>query len=95
MTQQGRGFCGKSENATPKQWQHDGACKDVFEFKVHDQVSENVKTDVLSFSQTRKMLNLIQVGYDKQGLPIVLQLIGRPWGEAAILRLAAAIELTN
>ncbi|XP_071724014.1 fatty acid amide hydrolase-like [Rutidosis leptorrhynchoides] len=34
----------------------------------------------------------IPVGYDKQGLPIGLQLIGRPWGEATILRLASAIE---
>ncbi|GJV92925.1 fatty acid amide hydrolase [Tanacetum coccineum] len=56
------------------------------------EVYENVKTDVLSFSQTRKMLNLIQIGYDKQGLPIGLQLIGRPWGEAEILYLAGAIE---
>ncbi|KAE8676957.1 transcription factor TCP14-like [Hibiscus syriacus] len=29
---------------------------------------------------------------DKQGLPIGLQLIGRPWGEAIILRLGFAIE---
>nr|GEX64003.1 fatty acid amide hydrolase [Tanacetum cinerariifolium] len=29
------------------------------------------------------------VGYNKHGLPIGLQLIGRPWGEATILRLAA------
>ncbi|XP_028071648.1 fatty acid amide hydrolase-like isoform X4 [Camellia sinensis] len=34
----------------------------------------------------------VPVGYDKQGLPIGLQLIGRPWGEATILRLAAAVE---
>ncbi|CAB4320294.1 unnamed protein product [Prunus armeniaca] len=34
----------------------------------------------------------IPVGYDKQGFPIGLQLIGRPWGEASILRLALAIE---
>ncbi|GMI78719.1 fatty acid amide hydrolase [Hibiscus trionum] len=34
----------------------------------------------------------VPVGYDKQGLPIGLQLIGRPWGEATILRLASAIE---
>ncbi|KAL3515446.1 hypothetical protein ACH5RR_022348 [Cinchona calisaya] len=34
----------------------------------------------------------VPVGYDKQGLPIGLQLLGRPWGEASILRLAAAIE---
>lgn len=36
---------------------------------------------------------LVQVGYDKQGLPIGLQLIGRPWGEATILRLASAVEV--
>jgi Asp-tRNA(Asn)/Glu-tRNA(Gln) amidotransferase A subunit family amidase len=34
-----------------------------------------------------------QVGYDKQGLPIGLQLIGRPWGEATLLRLASAVEV--
>ncbi|XP_059647945.1 fatty acid amide hydrolase isoform X2 [Cornus florida] len=34
----------------------------------------------------------VPVGYDKQGLPIGLQLIGRPWAEASILRLAAAVE---
>lgn len=34
----------------------------------------------------------VPVGYDKQGLPVGLQLLGRPWGEASILRLAAAIE---
>ncbi|KAD6795362.1 hypothetical protein E3N88_06258 [Mikania micrantha] len=34
----------------------------------------------------------VPVGYDKQGLPIGLQIIGRPWSEATILRLAAAFE---
>ncbi|CAN1284561.1 Fatty acid amide hydrolase [Linum perenne] len=34
----------------------------------------------------------VPVGYDKKGLPIGLQLIGRPWAEATILRLAFAIE---
>ncbi|KAL9674441.1 hypothetical protein QQ045_030713 [Rhodiola kirilowii] len=34
----------------------------------------------------------VPIGYDKQGLPIGLQLIGRPWGEASILRLASALE---
>ncbi|CAA6657836.1 unnamed protein product [Spirodela intermedia] len=34
----------------------------------------------------------IPVGHDEQGLPIGLQLIGRPWGEATILRAAAAVE---
>ncbi|TVU38314.1 hypothetical protein EJB05_11676, partial [Eragrostis curvula] len=34
----------------------------------------------------------VPVGHDKQGLPIGLQLIGRPWGEASLLRLASAVE---
>ncbi|KAK6916231.1 Amidase signature domain [Dillenia turbinata] len=34
----------------------------------------------------------VPVGYDKEGLPIGLQLIGRPWGEASLLRLASAVE---
>ncbi|KAL9238509.1 hypothetical protein vseg_012920 [Gypsophila vaccaria] len=34
----------------------------------------------------------VPIGYDKQGLPIGLQLLGRPWGEATILRLAHVIE---
>ncbi|KAI9120468.1 hypothetical protein K1719_007501 [Acacia pycnantha] len=34
----------------------------------------------------------VPVGYDKEGLPIGLQLMGRPWGEATILRLASAVE---
>jgi hypothetical protein len=33
------------------------------------------------------------VGYDKDGLPIGLQLIGQPWAEATLLRLASAIEV--
>ncbi|KAF3772768.1 Fatty acid amide hydrolase [Nymphaea thermarum] len=33
-----------------------------------------------------------QVGHDRQGLPIGLQLIGRPWQEATIIRLASAVE---
>ncbi|KAF5731892.1 Amidase [Tripterygium wilfordii] len=34
----------------------------------------------------------VPIGYDKQGLPIGLQLLGRPWAEATILRLASAVE---
>ncbi|KNA08876.1 hypothetical protein SOVF_158690 [Spinacia oleracea] len=36
----------------------------------------------------------IPIGYDKQGLPIGLQLIGRPWSEATLLRLASVIEVS-
>lgn len=39
-------------------------------------------------------IHFLQVGYDKLGLPIGLQLIGRPWGEATILRMAAAVEVS-
>lgn len=35
-----------------------------------------------------------QVGYDKEGLPIGLQLIGRPWAEASLLRVASAVEVS-
>lgn len=34
----------------------------------------------------------VPIGHDKEGLPIGLQLIGRPWGEASILRVASAME---
>lgn len=36
----------------------------------------------------------IPIGYDKQGLPIGLQLLGRPWNEATLLRLASVIEVS-
>ncbi|CDY51302.1 BnaA06g23440D [Brassica napus] len=34
----------------------------------------------------------VPVGYDKEGLPIGLQIMGRPWAEATVLGLAAAVE---
>ncbi|BBN14983.1 amidase [Marchantia polymorpha subsp. ruderalis] len=34
----------------------------------------------------------VPVGHDSRGLPIGLQLIGRPWEEATLLRVASAIE---
>uniref|UniRef100_M4E695 Amidase domain-containing protein n=1 Tax=Brassica campestris TaxID=3711 RepID=M4E695_BRACM len=34
----------------------------------------------------------VPVGYDKEGLPIGLQIMGRPWAEATVLALAAAVE---
>ncbi|TKY71547.1 Fatty acid amide hydrolase [Spatholobus suberectus] len=33
----------------------------------------------------------VPVGYDKEGLPIGLQIMGRPWAEATILRIASAV----
>ena len=35
----------------------------------------------------------MQVGYDKGGMPIGLQIMGRPWAEATVLTLAAAVEV--
>ncbi|GJN38292.1 hypothetical protein PR202_gb27320 [Eleusine coracana subsp. coracana] len=35
----------------------------------------------------------VPVGHDKHGLPIGMQLIGRPWGEASLLRVASAVEV--
>ncbi|XP_020085505.1 fatty acid amide hydrolase [Ananas comosus] len=34
----------------------------------------------------------VPIGHDKEGLPIGIQLIGRPWGEATLLRVASTIE---
>ncbi|XP_027774480.1 fatty acid amide hydrolase-like isoform X4 [Solanum pennellii] len=57
-----------------------------------------VTGNLMRFIITANLLGLpavtVPVGYDKQGLPIGIQLIGRPWCEASILRLAAAIEET-
>ncbi|XP_031127238.1 fatty acid amide hydrolase-like isoform X1 [Ipomoea triloba] len=51
---------------------------------------------LMQFVTSANLLGLpaisIPVGYDNQGLPIGLQLIGRPWGEATIMQLAAAVE---
>jgi len=34
----------------------------------------------------------VKVGYDKGGLPIGLQFIGRPWSEATLLHIAFAMQ---
>nr|XP_009772893.1 PREDICTED: fatty acid amide hydrolase-like [Nicotiana sylvestris]XP_016436275.1 PREDICTED: fatty acid amide hydrolase-like [Nicotiana tabacum] len=55
-----------------------------------------VVASLMQFAITANILGLpaisVPIGYDKQGLPIGLQLIGRPWCEATILRLASVIE---
>jgi len=39
------------------------------------------------------VLHTSQVGYDKFGLPIGLQFIGRPWSEATLIHLAFAMQV--
>jgi hypothetical protein len=41
------------------------------------------------------MLHISQVGYDKSGLPIGLQFIGRPWSEATLIHLAFAMQVNK
>lgn len=36
----------------------------------------------------------VPVGYDTKGLPVGLQLIGRPYAEATLLKVAAALEVS-
>lgn len=38
---------------------------------------------------------MTQVGYDKLGLPIGLQLIGKPWAEATLIHLAFAMQVNK
>ncbi|XP_060168005.1 fatty acid amide hydrolase-like isoform X2 [Lycium barbarum] len=58
------------------------------------QVSGNLMRFIINANLLGLPAVTVPVGYDKQGLPIGMQLIGRPWCEASILRLAAAIEET-
>lgn len=55
-----------------------------------------VSANLMRFILAANLLGLpaitVPVGHDKQGLPIGLQLIGRPWGEASLLRVASAVE---
>ncbi|KAF3435859.1 hypothetical protein FNV43_RR22951 [Rhamnella rubrinervis] len=56
------------------------------------QVTANLMRFVIAGNLLGLPAITVPVGYDKQGLPIGLQLIGRPWAEASLLRLASAIE---
>ncbi|KAA3488603.1 fatty acid amide hydrolase-like isoform X4 [Gossypium australe] len=87
---------------------HSAICKEFEHFTCLDLRQEPGDLDVISIATVDKgliakgpifltvygflLVMLVQVGYDKQGLPIGLQLIGRPWGEATILHLASAVE---
>ncbi|KMZ61937.1 hypothetical protein ZOSMA_49G00050 [Zostera marina] len=55
-----------------------------------------VSAYLMKFVLSANLLGLpavsVHVGHDKDGLPIGIQLIGRPWGEANLLRVAYAIE---
>jgi Asp-tRNA(Asn)/Glu-tRNA(Gln) amidotransferase A subunit family amidase len=37
----------------------------------------------------------VTVGHDKEGLPIGLQFIGRPWSEATLLHIAFAMQASG
>lgn len=39
------------------------------------------------------MFGTSQVGFDRLGLPIGLQFIGRPWSEATLIHLAFAMQV--
>ncbi|KAE8711317.1 NAP1-related protein 2 [Hibiscus syriacus] len=66
--------------------------------EIHDEVAEIIKEDLWPNPLTYFNNDDDEEDFeddeevDKQGLPIGLQLIGHPWGEATVLRLASAIE---
>ncbi|KAH7510552.1 hypothetical protein FEM48_ZijujUnG0115600 [Ziziphus jujuba var. spinosa] len=67
---------------------------------VEDSFNDVYSTDISE--KCEDALNLLskthgceQVGNDNQGLPIGMQLIGSPWPDASILRLASAVEVST
>lgn len=53
-------------------------------------------TAIMRFAQAANVFGLpalsVPAGYDGQGLPVGLQLVGRPWDEARLLQLGAVVE---
>jgi Asp-tRNA(Asn)/Glu-tRNA(Gln) amidotransferase A subunit family amidase len=46
-------------------------------------------------TQYLNFLTILKVGYDKGGLPVGIQFIGRPWSEATLLHLAYAMQVST
>ena len=55
-------------------------------------VQDELMRFVAPFNLTGHPALSVPCGYDPQGLPVGLQLIGRPWEEALLLRVGAAFE---
>jgi Asp-tRNA(Asn)/Glu-tRNA(Gln) amidotransferase A subunit family amidase len=58
-----------------------------------------IKAALVRYSIAGNFLGLpaitVMVGYDKAGLPIGLQFIGRPWSEATLLHIAFAMQASE
>ncbi len=55
-------------------------------------VQDELMRFVVPFNLTGHPALSVPCGYDPQGLPVGLQLVGRPWEEALLLRVGAALE---
>ena len=63
---------------------------------VYGESDLSIQNELMRFVTVANLTGLpaltLPVGYDGRGLPIGLQLIGRPWEEACLLRIALALE---